>query len=246
MQIFYAPDISIRPELPEEEARHALRTLRLGEGSEIMIADGRGAFYKAVILNPNPKHCQVSIAERIEQPPLWNFHLHIAIAPTKNIDRTEWFCEKATEIGIDAITFLDCRFSERHEVKIPRLEKILVSAMKQSVKATAPKLTGMTDFGAFIRQPFQGNAFIAHCAEGVKPLLQHACHPRIATLILIGPEGDFSPGEISEAVDCGFRAVSLGNSRLRTETAALAACHTLHIVNYDFPAKGLPLVAELR
>ncbi|MDR1344148.1 MAG: 16S rRNA (uracil(1498)-N(3))-methyltransferase [Tannerellaceae bacterium] len=232
MQTFYAPEIEQIPELPEEEARHALRVLRLGEGAEIMIAVGRGYFYKAIIMNTDPRHCLVSLVERIEQAPLWNFHLHIAIAPTKNIDRTEWFCEKATEIGIDAITFLDCRYSERHEIKLSRIEKIVSGAMKQSGKATMPELRGMSNFGAFVRHPFQGDKFIAHCEEGeARALLQHACSKGAGTLVLIGPEGDFSAGETREAAACGYTAVSLGKSRLRTETAAVAACHTLHIVN---------------
>ncbi|MDR1556333.1 MAG: 16S rRNA (uracil(1498)-N(3))-methyltransferase [Tannerellaceae bacterium] len=231
MQLFYAPAISVKPELPEEEARHALRVLRLGEGAEVMLTDGKGFFYTAIIRNADPKQCEVSITGCSSQPPLWDFHLHIALAPTRHIDRTEWFCEKAAEIGIDAITFVNSRFSGRHEVKLSRLEKILISAMKQSGKAVLPKLNGMTDFRTLINQPFSGQAFIAHCAKGEKPLLQHRCRPRENTLILIGPEGDFSPEEIQEAGARGFEAVSLGKSRLRTETAALAACHTLHIVN---------------
>jgi 16S rRNA (uracil1498-N3)-methyltransferase len=231
MQIFYAPDIRENPELPEEEAQHALRALRLREGAEVMLTDGKGFFYKAIIRKPESGHCKVSISKRFEQPPLWNFHLHIALAPTKNIDRTEWLCEKATEIGINTITFLHSRFSERHALKLPRLEKILISAMKQSGKAILPKLNGMTNFRTFINQPFRGQKFIAHCAEADKPLLQHCCRPHENVLILIGPEGDFSPDEIKEALGCGFEAVSLGKSRLRTETAALVACHTAHIVN---------------
>jgi 16S rRNA (uracil1498-N3)-methyltransferase len=231
MQIFYTPDIAVLPELPEDEARHALRVLRLGEGAEICLTDGRGFFYKALIRTSNPKHCEVNVIERSEQAPLWDFRLHIAVAPTKNIDRMEWFCEKATEIGIDSITFLNCRFSERRELKTPRLEKILAGAMKQSGKARLPELSGMIDFQAFIRQAFSGRRFIAHCEAGEKPLLAQACRPRENALILIGPEGDFSPEEINAALAQGFEPVSLGKSRLRTETAALAACHTIHILN---------------
>jgi 16S rRNA (uracil1498-N3)-methyltransferase len=232
MQLFYAPDIRLNPELPEEEARHALRVLRLGEGAEVMLTDGKGFFYKAVIRTSNPRHCEVSVAEEFRQPPLWPFRLHIALAPTKNTDRTEWFCEKATEIGIDAITFLNCRFSERREIKIPRIEKILVGAMKQSGKATLPALGGTTDFRTLINRNFSGHTFIAHCAEGEeRPLLERRCRLGENVLILIGPEGDFSAEEIKEAVARGFESVSLGKSRLRTETAALVACHTVHIVN---------------
>jgi 16S rRNA (uracil1498-N3)-methyltransferase len=147
------------------------------------------------------------------------------------MERTEWLCEKATEIGVDAITLLCCRFSERREARTDRLEKIMVSAIKQSCKATLPQLCGMTPFGEFIARSFTGQAFIAHCAEGEKPPLQRLCRPHTDTLILIGPEGDFSAEEIQSATANGFAPVSLGSSRLRTETAALVACHTTHLVN---------------
>lgn len=231
MQIFYTPDISVCPELPEEEAGHCIRVLRLTEGDEILLTDGKGSFYKATISRAHPKHCEVTVLESWHQPSLWNFRLHIAVAPTKNMDRMEWFAEKATEIGIDEITCLNCRFSERKEVKPARLEKILVSAMKQSQKATLPVLNGMTDFKKFVTLPFEGRKFIAHCEEGEKPLLKSIYHPGENALILIGPEGDFSPEEIALAIANGFEPISLGESRLRTETAALVACHTLHVLN---------------
>ena len=145
MQIFYTPEIAVNLELPEEEAGHCIRVLRLTEGDEILLTDGKGFFFKAAISRAHPKHCEVNILEQWEQPALWNFNLHIAVAPTKNMDRMEWFAEKATEIGINAITCLNCRFSERKEIKPARLEKILVSAMKQSQKATLPELNGMPD-----------------------------------------------------------------------------------------------------
>ena len=231
MQIFYTPDIAVHPELPEEEAAHCIRVLRLAEGDEILLTDGKGSFYKAAISRAHPKHCEVKILESRRQPALWDFNLHIAVAPTKNMDRMEWFAEKATEIGIDAITCLNCRFSERKEIKPARLEKILVSAMKQSQKATLPELTGMTDFRTFINQPFEGRRFIAHCEEGEKPLLKQIYRPGENALVLIGPEGDFSPEEIALALKQGFEPISLGKSRLRTETAALVACHTIHVLN---------------
>ena len=231
MQIFYTPDIALRAELPEEEAGHCIRVLRLTEGDEILLTDGKGMFYKAAISRAHPKHCEVDILESWQQPALWNFQLHIAVAPTKNMDRMEWFAEKATEIGIDAITCLNCRFSERKEVKPARLEKILVSAMKQSQKATLPVLTGMTDFCTFVTQPFDGRKFIAHCEEGDKKLLKQLYQPGENVLVLIGPEGDFSPEEIELALKTGFLPISLGESRLRTETAALVACHTIHVLN---------------
>jgi 16S rRNA (uracil1498-N3)-methyltransferase len=147
------------------------------------------------------------------------------------MDRLEWFCEKATEIGIDSIHLLRCRFSERREIKTARLEKILISAIKQSEKARLPQLGGLTDFDDFITRPFAGRKCIAHCHPGDKPLLWHACHPSEDALILIGPEGDFSPEEIALALGQDFQAVSLGQSRLRCETAALATCLSLHIIN---------------
>lgn len=231
MQLFYTPDIEFNPELPEEEARHCVRVLRLKEGVIIDLTDGKGSFYKAVIEQANQKHCIVSITETISKPVSWPFHLHIAVAPTKNMDRLEWFAEKATEIGIDHITCLNCRYSERREVKRERIEKILVSAMKQSLKAVLPELTGMTEFEKFIKQTFDGKKFIAHCEEGDKQLLKHAYNPGENALILIGPEGDFSTEEIAMAIDEGFIPITLGESRLRTETAALTACQTIHFVN---------------
>lgn len=231
MQIFYTPDIAVNPELPEEEAGHCIRVLRLGEGSEILLTDGQGSFYKAAISRAHPKHCEVSILETWQQSALWNFQLHIAVAPTKNMDRMEWFAEKATEIGINAVTCLNCRFSERRDIKPARLEKIMVSAMKQSQKATLPQLAGMTDFKSFVGQSFEGRKFIAHCEDGQKTLLKQTYKPGENALILIGPEGDFSPEEIALALKNGFEPISLGDSRLRTETAALVACHTIHVLN---------------
>lgn len=231
MQIFYTPDISVNLELPEEEAGHCVRVLRLTEGAEILLTDGKGYFYKAIITRAHPKHCTVEIADSWQAEKPWPFYVHIAVAPTKNMDRMEWFAEKATEIGIDEITCLNCRFSERREVKPARLEKILVSAMKQSQKALLPKLNGMTDFKSFVKQPFDGRKFIAHCEEGEKPLIKEIYHAGENALVLIGPEGDFSPEEIELAKANGFEAISLGKSRLRTETAALTACHILHVLN---------------
>lgn len=231
MQLFYAPDIAVNPELPEEEAVHCLRVLRLGVGDEILLTDGKGTFYEAVISRAHPKHCEVAVRTRREQERLWDFYVQIAVAPTKNMDRLEWFAEKATEIGIDAITCLDCRFSERREVKPARIEKILVSAMKQSQKATLPVFEGMTPFKSFVSRPFEGRKYIAHCGEGEKPLLKSVYPPGERALVLIGPEGDFSPEEVDYAMSHGFEAISLGKSRLRTETAALVACHTLHVLN---------------
>ncbi|MEG0887803.1 MAG: 16S rRNA (uracil(1498)-N(3))-methyltransferase [Bacteroides sp.] len=229
MHVFYTPDIQIKAELPEEEAQHCIRVLRLTTGDEITLTDGKGCFYRAEISAATNKRCMVTILETIGQDPLWEGHLHIAMGPTKNMDRNEWFAEKATEIGMDELSFLNCRYSERKVIKTERIEKILVSAMKQSLKARLPKLNPMIDFDKFIEQKFDGQKFIAHCYEGEKPLLKDVFKRGEDTLVLIGPEGDFSEEEVKKALDKGFVAISLGKSRLRTETAALVACHTLHM-----------------
>ena len=231
MHVFYTPDIQTRPELPEEEAAHAIRVLRLEAGDEVTLTDGKGCFYRAEISAASNKRCLVNILETLPQEPLWQGHLHLAMAPTKNMDRTEWFAEKATEIGFDELTFLNCHFSERKVIKTERIRKILVSAIKQSLKAQLPKLNEMTDFNRLVRQPFGGQKFIAHCYEGEKPLLKDIVRRGEDALILIGPEGDFSEEEVKLAVEQGFRPVSLGRSRLRTETAALVACHILNLCN---------------
>ncbi len=231
MHVFYTPNILRNPELPEEEAQHCTRVLRLGVGDNITLTDGRGNFYKAEITVANSKRCLVAITETIHQNPLWPCHLHIAVAPTKNMDRNEWFAEKATEIGIDELTFLNCRFSERKVIKTERIEKILISAIKQSLKARLPKLNEMIDFTKFIAQDFKGQKFIAHCYEGEKPLLKDVLTPGKDAVVLIGPEGDFSEEEVKAAIERGFTPISLGKSRLRTETAALVACHTMNLMN---------------
>lgn len=231
MHVFYTPDIQNRAELPAEEAAHAVRVLRLQAGDEVTLTDGKGNFYRAEISVASNKRCLVNILETQPQEPLWQGHLHIAMAPTKNMDRTEWFAEKATEIGFDELTFLNCRFSERKVIKTERIQKILVSAIKQSLKARLPRLNEMTDFNKFVRQPFNGQKFIAHCYEGEKPLLRDVSKRGQDALVLIGPEGDFSEEEVKTAVAQGFQPVSLGRSRLRTETAALVACHILNLQN---------------
>ena len=229
MHVFYTPDIQTSTELPEEEAQHCVRVLRLTAGDEISLTDGKGNFYRAEISVATHKRCLVNIKETIYQEPLWDGHLHIAMAPTKNMDRNEWFAEKATEIGFDELTFLNCRFSERKVIKTERIEKILVSAIKQSLKARLPRLNEMTDFCTFIEQDFKGQKFIAHCYEGEKPLLKDVLTKGEDALVLIGPEGDFSEEEVKKAIEKGFVPISLGKSRLRTETAALVACHTMNM-----------------
>lgn len=231
MHVFYTPDIATSCELPEEEAGHCLRVLRLTMGDEVMLTDGKGSFYKAVISAATGKRCQVKVVEELPQEKGWNGWLHVAMAPTKNMDRTEWFVEKATEIGFDELTFLNSRYSERKVIKTERVEKILVSAVKQSLKASKPVLHEMTDFNKFIAQDFKGQKFICHCNEGEKKLLKEVIVPGEDAVILIGPEGDFSEEEVAKALTCGFQPISLGKSRLRTETAALVAVHTLNLFN---------------
>ena len=216
-------------QLPEEEAGHCIRVLRMKEGDRIRLIDGKGSFYDAVISAVSGKRCMVHIESREVQQPLWDGHLHIAVAPTKLMDRNEWFVEKAVEIGVDEITFLKTDHSERDVVKMERIEKIAVSAMKQSQKATLPVLNGMTTLRNLIERGFDGDKFIAHCEPGSKVLLQDAVIPGHDSLVLIGPEGDFSPAEIEMALKAGFRPISLGPSRLRTETAALVAVHIMNL-----------------
>lgn len=233
MYLFYTPDIDIHPELPEEEAAHCLRVLRLSQGDKITLTDGKGYFYEAQISVASAKRCSVSILNKTFQPFYWRGHLHLAMAPTKNMDRTEWFAEKATEIGIDEISFLNCRFSERKVLKVERIEKIVVSAVKQSLKARKPQINEMTSFDKFVRQDFPGDKFIAHCYAGEKPLLKDVLSNEKDTLVLVGPEGDFSPEEVELALSRGFRPVSLGMSRLRTETAALVAAHLMNLYHQN-------------
>ena len=231
MHVFYTPDIALRAELPEEEAAHAVRVLRLQPGNEVTLTDGKGNFFRAEISTATNKRCLLNILETLPQAPLWKGHLHIAMAPTKNMDRTEWFTEKATEIGFNELTFSNCRFSERKVIKAERIHKILVSAIKQSLKAKLPILNEMIDFNKFIDKPFEGQKFIAHCHEGEKQLLKDVMRPGEDALVLIGPEGDFSAEEVKKAEEKGFIPTSLGKSRLRTETAALVACHIINLAN---------------
>lgn len=231
MALFYVADIAERWELSEEEAAHALRVLRLNVGAELDITDGKGKLYKAVISSIVGKHCYVEAKEILDMPKGWNGNIHIAVAPTKNMDRMEWLAEKATEIGLDAFTFLNCRFSERKVVKNERVERIIVSAMKQSLKYSKPELGEMVDFKKFVSQERTGDKYIAHCHDDEKNLLKDIHIAGNDATILIGPEGDFSPEEVKLAIEAGYKPVSLGNSRLRTETAALAACHILMLKN---------------
>ena len=253
-RFFYDPEVS--GELPKEEAHHALKVLRLGGGDEIRLMDGKGTFYRATITTATGHRLLYQIDEAMPQQPAWKGHLHLAMAPTKLMDRVEWFAEKATEIGFDELSFLDCQFSERRVVKEERIDKILISAMKQSHKAWKPQLncstkssdsrkgeslSGMTRFKDFISQDREGDKFICHCYEekdvgdGEKPLLFDVLREGVPTTVLVGPEGDFSVEEVKLALQNGYKSVTLGRSRLRTETAALVAVHMMQLKNADTP-----------
>lgn len=232
MQLFYhhtIDEFSTECTFDAVESQHIVRVLRKREGDVLEITDGKGAVFQGEIVQAHDKRCKVKIVSKEIQPKTRNFLLQIAIAPTKNMDRLEWFAEKATEIGFDELTFLNCRFSERKVIKTERIEKILVSAIKQSLKARLPRLNEMTDFCTFIEKDFKGQKFIAHCYEGEKPLLKDVLTKGEDALVLIGPEGDFSEEEVKKAIEKGFVPISLGKSRLRTETAALVACHTMNM-----------------
>lgn len=231
MYLFYCPDIEKQQTLSEEESAHCVRVLRYTTGDEILLTDGKGTTYTARITNPHPKHCDFEIISSEKQEPHHAFHLHIAIAPTKNIERMEWAIEKCVEIGVDEITPLLCRFSERKQLRTDRLEKIILSAAKQSLTPYLPVLHELTPYDDFIKSQRQGQRFIAHCYKEDKRVLKDEIERGRDVLVLIGPEGDFSEKEIADALSMGFIPVSLGNSRLRTETAAVVACHTAVLMN---------------
>lgn len=231
MALFYAPEIEKTWELPEEEAAHCLRVLRLSEGDELEVTDGKGKFFRVKIVSTAGKRCKVEATETKSMEKGWKGNLTIAIAPTKNMDRMEWLAEKATEIGWDKVTFLNCRFSERKVVKTDRIERIVVSAMKQSLKYHKPIVEEIIDFKKFIKAEHSGKKFIAHCYDEQKHPLGESLTPGEDAIILIGPEGDFSKEEVESAIKAGFIPVTLGNSRLRTETAGLVACHTYIMKN---------------
>ena len=224
---FYVPDAARSNELPAEEAAHASRVLRLESGDEVFLIDGTGCFFKAQLTLVTKGRCLYDIVERLPQEKTWNGRIAVAMAPTKVIDRVEWTLEKATEIGIDEFSLLNCAFSERRNVKLERLDKIVVAAVKQSRKAWKPLLNDLQPFEGFVNRPRKGAKYIAHCYAEIDKkdlygeLLQLNGEEEVT--ILIGPEGDFSIDEVRLAMSKGYVPVSLGQSRLRTETAALAA-----------------------
>ncbi|MCR4853192.1 MAG: 16S rRNA (uracil(1498)-N(3))-methyltransferase [Prevotella sp.] len=227
---FYVPNAAEQTELPLDEAMHALRVLRLKSGDEMFLMDGEGNFYQAEVTIAATKRCLYAIKQTLPQQKDWRGRIHIAMAPTKMMDRVEWFVEKATEIGIDEFSFLNCKFSERKVMRTVRLDKIVVSAIKQSRKPWKPVVNQMVSFKEFLQQPHTGHCFIAHCYEEVEreDFYNLVSSPAIAQAddditILIGPEGDFSIDEVKMAMNKGFKSITLGNARLRTETAALSA-----------------------
>ncbi len=235
MHIFYTPDISAGAAsytLSEEESKHCIRVLRLQVEDTVTLVDGKGGLYTAQIIDPHPKKTVLSIVDVKHSYGKRNHYLHIAVAPTKNIERIEWFLEKATEIGIDEVSLTLCQRSERKEAKVERLDKIITSAVKQSLKAYHPVLNPLQPLGKLISQPFDGQKFIAHCLPGADKVSMasqlQACGKY---LILIGPEGDFTEKEIADALQNGFKPITLGDSRLRTETAALEACFEVNFLN---------------
>ncbi len=234
MHLFYTPNIANDfYTLSEEESRHCYKVLRLNKGDSVNLIDGKGGFYIASIENSQEKKVQLKILSKTENYQKRNHYLHIAIAPTKNIDRLEWFLEKATEIGIDEITPILCERSERKEIKTERLNKVITAAIKQSIKAYHPKLNDIISFKKFINQAVADKKMMAHCLPEKKLSLKDLVKPLGNYLILIGPEGDFTKNEIDYTLNNGYEAITLGISRLRTETAALKACFEINYINEE-------------
>ena len=237
MHRFYCPDIATTLTLGEEDSKHCVKVLRMAEGDTLEVVDGNGNLYACRITMAHPKRCAVEVLESSHQPPHWGCRIVLGIAPTKNLDRMEWLVEKCVEMGVDRIIPLRCHNSERTVVKTERLKKIMVSAMKQSLKATLPQLDEMTPVEKVIAEPFDGVRCIAYCdmllPREQRQTIATAYQPGSDVLLLIGPEGDFSPEEVQASREAGFVPVTLGESRLRTETAglmAVAAIHTLSCV----------------
>jgi len=235
MQLFYNPAITEESKdliFDKEESRHIFRVLRKKEGDVLNITNGKGNFFKVEISLASPKQCIASVISVNKQESL-PYHLHLAVAPTKLNDRYEWFLEKATEIGVSEITPIICDHSERKVIKTERFEKKIQSALKQSLKAYVPILNPAISLKEFLKQQESATnqKLIAHCEETQKESLKSELQAKHAVTILIGPEGDFSPNEILLAQESGFTSVSLGESRLRTETAAIVACHSVAFVN---------------
>lgn len=229
---FFAPDIVKTLTLPESDSGHCIRVLRMKEGDNIEVIDGTGLRYICRIVSAHQKHTAVEIIETIESPLSWKQKIIVAVAPTKHIDRMEWMVEKLTEIGVNRIIPILCSHSERKEIKIERLEKIAIAAMKQSLKSVLPEISPMTPVMNVINGFADSDRFIAYCDRSIpRKSLVKEYRPNTSSIIMIGPEGDFAPNEIKTALDAGWTPVSLGDNRLRTETAAITACDTFHIID---------------
>lgn len=233
MQIFYAPDIDGETyTLDEKESKHVIRVLRMARGEDVMLIDGKGNLYEGIISNPDQNKCTIDIAGKIENFEKRSYRLHIAISPLKNPERFEWFIEKSVELGIDEITPLICRHTEKPGIKSERINNIIISAMKQSLKATRTVLNEPVSFRDFICSDPAGIRMIAHCdAAKERRMVSDVYSKNDNAIILIGPEGDFTMEEIDEAVNRGYLQIHLGQSRLRTETAGVAACHSIYFIN---------------
>lgn len=229
---FFAPDIETNPVLPEGESLHCVKVLRMQPGAQVEVIDGRGHSFTCRLLDAHPKRALLEIIEKRTQPLAWGYELTIAVAPTKHLDRMEWLTEKLTEIGVNRLIPALCERSERRELKTERLEKIAVSAMKQSLKAVLPEVCPMTPLKRIIAECRSEKRFICYCDDAVeRRTLAREVAAGADTTILIGPEGDFSPAEVELALANGFVPVTLGNNRLRTETAALYSAATVHVIN---------------
>ena len=235
MHRFYCPDIADTLTLGEEDSKHCVKVLRMGEGDTIEVVDGNGNLYTCRISMAHPKRCAIEVLDMEQQPPHWGHRIVLAIAPTKNLDRIEWLVEKCVEMGVDRIIPLRCHNSERTVLKTERLKKIMVAAMKQSLKATLPQLDEMTSIMDVIAEGVEGTRCIAYC-DAMLPREQRRTLPSVYrpgsdVMVLIGPEGDFSPEEVQAATAAGFVPVTLGESRLRTETAGLMAVASIHAMD---------------
>jgi len=231
VNLFYQPQITEGIfYLDPEESKHCIKVLRRTRGDTLRITDGKGFFYDTIISKADAQQCHFEVKEKIKEPTK-DFSIHIAISPTKNPERIEWFVEKAVELGIDEISFVHCTTTERPYLKIERMNKVAISAMKQSLKATLPKVNDLVKLDALIKQSKEESKFIAHVDHANPDHLKNVAPHPSNYLVLIGPEGDFSTDEITFAIQHHFQKVSLGNSRLRTETAGLAACHILNLIN---------------
>ena len=232
MHVFFQPDIRDDMVLLDaEESRHCVKVLRMRTGQEVLISDGAGNGFPAILAESNPRSCVLKITGQPLHEPARSPRLHMAVAPTKNIDRFEWFLEKATECGVDEITPVFCHNSERTTIKPGRLEKILVAAMKQSQRLWLPVLNPAIPLEQFFQKPLPEKRMIAHCAPGEKNTLNSCLRPGEDALLLVGPEGDFAPEEIQTAIEQGFQAITLGRHRLRTETAAITLCIQANTMN---------------